>query len=116
MASHCLLAGGHVLLEGVPDWGKTTLLRTLCACCISNIRAFSFTPDLMPGDIVGSMIIDTGKRSQGLPLPARPIFAHLVQPTKSIARTPRRNRPCSKPCRSTPLPAAPHARVGSAFW
>src|SRR6478672_10329285 len=55
----CLLAGGHVLLEGVPGLGKTTLLRTLARVLHLKYSRIQFTPDLMPGDIVGSMIMET---------------------------------------------------------
>jgi len=53
----CLLAGGHVLLEGVPGLGKTTLLRTLARVLHLRYSRIQFTPDLMPGDIVGSMVM-----------------------------------------------------------
>ncbi|MFN8941604.1 MAG: AAA family ATPase, partial [Acidobacteriota bacterium] len=55
----CLLGGGHVLLEGVPGLGKTTLLRTLSRVLHLKYSRIQFTPDLMPADIVGSMIMDT---------------------------------------------------------
>src|SRR6202048_1259662 len=55
----CLIAGGHVLLEGVPGLGKTTLLRTLARVLDLQYSRIQFTPDLMPADIVGSMIIAT---------------------------------------------------------
>ena len=55
----CLLSGGHVLLEGVPGLGKTTLLRTLARALQLKYSRIQFTPDLMPADIVGSMIIET---------------------------------------------------------
>src|ERR671922_1732502 len=55
----CLLSGGHVLLEGVPGLGKTTLLRTLARALQLKYSRIQFAPDLMPADIVGSMIIDT---------------------------------------------------------
>ena len=58
----CLLASGHVLLEGVPGLGKTTLLRTLARTLNLKYSRIQFTPDLMPADIVGSMIIETGER------------------------------------------------------
>ena len=54
----CLMAGGHVLLEGVPGLGKTTLLRTLGQVLHLRYSRIQFTPDLMPADIVGSAIID----------------------------------------------------------
>ena len=68
----CLLAGGHVLLEGVPGLGKTTLLRTLSKVMHLKYSRIQFTPDLMPADIVGSMIIDSDERIQGSALLARP--------------------------------------------
>src|SRR5277367_3495562 len=62
----CLLAGGHVLLEGVPGLGKTTLLRTLARVLHLKYSRIQFTPDLMPADIVGSMMIDTEGGGRGL--------------------------------------------------
>src|SRR5438477_12733754 len=59
----CLLASGHVLLEGVPGLGKTTLLRTLARTLHLKYSRIQFTPDLMPADIVVSMIIETGEHS-----------------------------------------------------
>src|SRR5437868_14689141 len=58
----CLLASGHVLLEGVPGLGKTTLLRTLARTLQLKYSRIQFTPDLMPADIVGSMIIENDER------------------------------------------------------
>src|ERR1035441_3299857 len=55
----CLLSGGHVLLEGVPGLGKTTLLRTLSRVLHLKYSRIQFTPDLMPADIVGSMVMET---------------------------------------------------------
>ncbi|SDO90104.1 MoxR-like ATPase [Paenibacillus sp. yr247] len=51
-----LLAGGHVLLEGVPGLGKTKMARTLAELSGGGYRRIQFTPDLMPGDITGSVI------------------------------------------------------------
>src|SRR5256714_11763798 len=58
----CLLASGHVLLEGVPGLGKTTLLRTLAPALHLKYSRIQFTPDLMPAVIVGTMIIETDDR------------------------------------------------------
>src|SRR6516165_6147370 len=55
----CLLSGGHVLLEGVPGLGKTTLLRTLARTLQLKYSRIQFTPDLMTADIVGSTMIET---------------------------------------------------------
>src|SRR5947209_14669467 len=75
----CLLASGHVLLEGVPGLGKTTLLRTLARALHLKYSRIQFTPDLMPADIVGSMVIETDDRgSKSLRFQPGPICAHLV--------------------------------------
>src|SRR6478736_6319964 len=85
----CLLAGGHVLLEGVPGLGKTTLLRTLARVLHLKYSRIQFTPDLMPGDIVGSMIIDTESGAKALRFQPGPIFAHLVLADEINRATPK---------------------------
>ena len=85
----CLLAGGHVLLEGVPGLGKTTLLRTLARVLHLKYSRIQFTPDLMPADIVGSMIIDTEGGSKTLRFQHGPIFAHLVLADEINRATPK---------------------------
>jgi MoxR-like ATPase len=86
----CLLAGGHVLLEGVPGLGKTTLLRTLSRVLRLRYSRIQFTPDLMPADIVGSMIIETDERgSKGLRFQPGPIFANLVLADEINRATPK---------------------------
>src|SRR5438128_6976063 len=75
----CLLSGGHVLLEGVPGLGKTTLLRTLSRALQLKYSRIQFTPDLMPADIVGSMIMENDDHgSKVLRFQRGPIFANLV--------------------------------------
>ncbi|MCB9677369.1 MAG: AAA family ATPase [Alphaproteobacteria bacterium] len=62
----CLVADGHVLLEGVPGLGKTLLVRTLAQCLGLTYRRIQFTPDLMPADIVGTHILnedESGRRT-----------------------------------------------------
>src|ERR1700729_2661809 len=74
----CLLSGGHVLLEGVPGLGKTTLLRTLSRALQLKYSRIQFTPDLMPADIVGSMVIETDDRgAKALRFQPGPVFANL---------------------------------------
>ncbi|MGV8881886.1 MAG: AAA family ATPase [Rhodoglobus sp.] len=53
-----LLAGGHVLLEGVPGVAKTLLVRTLSHALSLDTKRVQFTPDLMPGDVTGSLVYD----------------------------------------------------------
>lgn len=86
----CLVAGGHVLLEGVPGLGKTTLLRTLARVLDLRYSRIQFTPDLMPGDIVGSMMMehdDHGHKT--LRFQQGPIFANLVLADEINRATPK---------------------------
>jgi MoxR-like ATPase len=86
----CLLASGHVLLEGVPGLGKTTLLRTLARALSLHYSRIQFTPDLMPADIVGSMIMETDERGHKvLRFQHGPIFAHLVLADEINRATPK---------------------------
>ena len=86
----CLLAAGHVLLEGVPGLGKTTLLRTLARVLHLRYSRIQFTPDLMPADIVGSMIIETDDRgAKALRFQPGPIFANLVLADEINRATPK---------------------------
>src|SRR5215469_13381240 len=86
----CLLSAGHVLLEGVPGLGKTTLLRTLSRALSLRYSRIQFTPDLMPADIVGSMIMETDDRGhKSLRFQPGPIFAHLVLADEINRATPK---------------------------
>ena len=86
----CLLADGHVLLEGVPGLGKTTLLRTLSRVLHLKYSRIQFTPDLMPGDIVGSAMMDTTDGGgKALRFQPGPIFANLVLADEINRATPK---------------------------
>src|SRR5271165_2557485 len=86
----CLVAGGHVLLEGVPGLGKTTLLRTLARVMHLKYSRIQFTPDLMPGDIVGSMIMESDDRgNKALRFQPGPIFSNLVLADEINRATPK---------------------------
>ena len=86
----CLLASGHVLLEGVPGLGKTTLLRTLARALQLKYSRIQFTPDLMPADIVGSMIVESDDRgAKALRFQPGPIFANLVLADEINRATPK---------------------------
>jgi MoxR-like ATPase len=60
-----VVAGGHVLLEGVPGLGKTVLARSVARCMDLKFGRIQFTPDLMPSDITGTNVLDAiaGKRA-----------------------------------------------------
>ena len=86
----CLLSSGHVLLEGVPGLGKTTLLRTLARALQLKYSRIQFTPDLMPADIVGSMIMESDDRgAKALRFQPGPIFANLVLADEINRATPK---------------------------
>jgi MoxR-like ATPase len=80
-----LLCGGHVLMEGVPGVAKTLLVRSLAAALSVQTSRVQFTPDLMPGDITGSMVID-GARGE-LSFREGPVFTNLLL-ADEINRTP----------------------------
>lgn len=71
-----LLAGGHVLIEGVPGLGKTLLVRTLAACFAGSHKRIQFTPDLMPADITGHTIYDMGEGK--FHVRKGPVFTNLL--------------------------------------
>ena len=74
-----LLAGGNALLEGIPGLGKTMLIRTLADVLTCSFSRIQFTPDLMPADIVGTMIISNLEDGgRGFRFEKGPIFANLV--------------------------------------
>ncbi len=80
-----LLAGGHILLEGVPGTAKTLLVRLLARLLGLEFRRIAFTPDLMPSDVVGTMVFDP--RSATFSLRRGPVFTNLLL-ADEINRTP----------------------------
>ncbi|MBZ2196393.1 MoxR family ATPase [Ruania sp. N2-46] len=80
-----LLCRGHVLLEGVPGVAKTLLTRTLGAALDLEMKRVQFTPDLMPGDITGSLIYDA--RTAEFSFREGPVFTNLML-ADEINRTP----------------------------
>ncbi|MFV2101806.1 AAA family ATPase [Micromonospora sp. LOL_024] len=80
-----LVCRGHVLLEGVPGVAKTLLVRTVAAALDLTARRVQFTPDLMPGDVTGSMVFDA--RTAAFTFRAGPVFTNLLL-ADEINRTP----------------------------
>jgi MoxR-like ATPase len=84
-----MLAGGHVLLEGVPGLGKTLLVRTLAGCVDLSYSRIQFTPDLMPADIIGTDVLTEGEDGRRFTFQPGPIFAHLILADEINRATPR---------------------------
>ena len=73
-----LLARGHLLLEGLPGLGKTELIKSLSKLLGLKFRRVQFTPDLLPGDIVGTPILQEENNQRRLVFHPGPVFANLV--------------------------------------
>ncbi len=71
-----MLAGGHVLIEGVPGLGKTLLVETLASGIGGNFKRIQFTPDLMPGDVTGHVMFDMAQSK--FILKQGPVFTNLL--------------------------------------
>jgi MoxR-like ATPase len=71
-----LLTNGHVLLEGVPGLAKTLALKTLASCIALNFKRLQFTPDMLPADIVGTMIYNP--QDGAFRTKHGPIFSNLI--------------------------------------
>jgi len=71
-----LIAAGHVLIEGVPGLGKTLLVRALAQAMSLKVARIQFTPDLMPSDITGHAILDSGTRE--LRMVRGPVFTNVL--------------------------------------
>ncbi len=80
-----LLAGGHVVLEGVPGVAKTLMVRTLSMALQLDTKRIQFTPDLMPGDVTGSLVYDT--KAAAFEFRAGPVFTNILL-ADEINRTP----------------------------
>ena len=84
-----LIAGGHMLLEGVPGLGKTVLVRSLGQALTLSFARIQFTPDLMPADIVGTNVIREDKGRREFQYQAGPLFANLVLADEINRATPK---------------------------
>lgn len=71
-----LLADGHILIEGVPGLAKTLSVKTLADCIHTRFQRIQFTPDLLPADLIGTLIYDP--KNGGFTTKKGPIFAHLI--------------------------------------
>ena len=72
----CLLSNGHVLLEGVPGLAKTLAIKTLAGIVDGSLKRIQFTPDLLPADVVGTMVYS--QKSEEFMVKKGPVFANFV--------------------------------------
>ena len=89
LAITSLVAGGHMLLEGVPGTGKTLLALTLARLLGCRFRRIQFTPDLMPSDLVGANVFN--QKTQEFAFRAGPVFTDILL-ADEINRTPPRTQ------------------------
>lgn len=74
-----ILSRGHILLEGVPGVGKTAMIRTLGQALSLDFKRVQFTPDLMPGDILGATLLqETEAGARKMVFEPGPIFTHIL--------------------------------------
>src|SRR5574344_2195057 len=71
-----LLAGGHVLLEGVPGLAKTLLVNTVSNIVSAKFKRIQFTPDLLPADLIGTLIYS--QKNESFVVKKGPIFANFI--------------------------------------
>ena len=71
-----LMTGGHILLEGVPGLAKTLAVRTLAEIIHASFSRIQFTPDLLPADLIGTMVFD--QKTQEFHVKKGPLFAQII--------------------------------------
>ncbi|WP_080846476.1 AAA family ATPase [Cytobacillus gottheilii] len=85
-----IFAGGHVLLEGLPGLGKTMLIKTISECLDLSFSRIQFTPDIMPSDITGTMLLQPdAEGKQQFSFHKGPLFANIVLADEINRATPK---------------------------
>ena len=84
-----LFAGGHVLIEGLPGLGKTQMVQALSGCLDLNLSRIQFTPDLMPGDIIGTNLIVETPNGREFRFEQGPIFGQIILADEINRATPK---------------------------
>lgn len=93
-----LLSNGHILLEGVPGLAKTLAIKTLASIIEAKYNRIQFTPDLLPADVVGTMMYSVQKESFQIKKARYSPISCL--PMKSTVHRPRCRAHCLRPCRN----------------
>lgn len=84
-----IIAGGHVLLEGVPGLGKTALVHTVAKAMNLDFKRVQFTPDLLPADILGTNILMDSERGREFVFQAGPVFTNILLADEINRATPK---------------------------
>lgn len=85
----CLVVRGHALIEGVPGLGKTLMIRALAEALELQFSRIQFTPDLMPADITGTMVLEEEFGKKRFRFQEGPLFAHVVLADEVNRATPK---------------------------
>jgi MoxR-like ATPase len=85
----CLVAQGHALIEGVPGLGKTLMVRSLAQALTLRFSRIQFTPDLMPADITGTLVLEEEAGKRQFRFQEGPVFANLVLADEVNRATPK---------------------------
>ncbi|HVZ95169.1 MAG TPA: AAA family ATPase, partial [Phycisphaerales bacterium] len=85
----CLFVGGHALLEGVPGLGKTLLVRSLARALHLDFKRIQFTPDLMPADITGTLVVRDTERGKAFVFEKGPVFTQILLADEINRATPK---------------------------
>ena len=89
-----LLANGHILLEGVPGLAKTLAINTLASAVDAKFNRIQFTPDLLPADLIGTMIYS--QKTESFQIKKGPVFANFVL-ADEINRSPAKTQGYPRP-------------------
>src|SRR5438128_821132 len=107
-----LIAGGHVLLEGVPGLGKTLLVRTLADALHLKFQRIQFTPDLMPADLIGTnVVLQAPDGTRRFEFQKGPVFANILL-ADEINRAPPKPQPALLESVAAPM-TKQYVRYGS---
>ncbi|MCC6569870.1 MAG: AAA family ATPase, partial [Anaerolineales bacterium] len=101
-----ILAGGHVLLEGVPGLGKTMLIRTLGEALDLKFSRIQFTPDMMPADIIGTEMLSDSNGQREFRFRHGPVFANLILADEINRATPKTQSALLEAMQETSVTAA----------